>query len=177
VELKYFDQSLQQGVTYNGILACISDVTRGTDVTQRIGNSIYHKELQVRLSFSINSNVDKAAIRYIFLVDKQGYNAPVVTDILEPGLVSTSYTDIAPYHWDYRKRFTILKDEVVNLNKYSVHGYLAKHFVLKLGRKAEYIGASTTFVNQVYLLMIGAEANVLNISSAQYHTRLIFTDE
>lgn len=176
-ELKYFDQSLSFGAVVAGNIINISDVTRGTDVTQRIGNEIFLKEIQFRMSFSISPNVDKAAIRYIVLVDLQGYNAPVVTDVLEAGLVGTTYTDIAPYHWDYRKRFRILTDKVMNLVKYSEHGYIQKRFTLPLNIKSYNIGAGTTFKNQIYLLVIGSETNVLNISNFQYHSRLIFTDE
>lgn len=177
VEMKYFDQSLQIGAVVAGNIYNISDITRGTDVTQRIGNQVFLKEIQFRISASINANVDKAAIRYIVLVDKQGFNAPVVTDVLESGLVGTSYTDIAPYYWDYRKRFRILTDHVLNLVKFSETAYIQKRFVLPLKFNSQHIGASTTFINQVYLLIIGAETNVLDISSFQYHSRLIFTDE
>jgi len=176
-ELKHFDQSLQLGAVVGGNIYNISDITRGTDVTQRVGNEVYLKEVRVRLSFSINSAVDKAMIRYIFLIDTMGANAPVVTDVLEAGLVGTSYTDICPYYWDYRKRFRILKDEVVPLNKYSSNGYTFRAFDLPLNVKSYNIGAATTFKNHLYVLLIGSELNVLNISSVQYHTRLLFTDD
>lgn len=177
VESKYFDQSLSLGAVVAGNIYNISDITRGDDVTQRIGNQVFLKEIQFRISASINPNVDKAAVRYIVFVDKQGFNAPVVTDVLEAGLVGTTYTDIAPYYWDYRKRFRILADHVLNLVKYSETAYIQKRFTLPLKFNSYHIGASTTFVNQVYLIIVGAETNVLNISNFQYHSRLVFSDE
>lgn len=177
VEQKYFDQSLALGAVVAGNIYCISDITRGDDVTQRIGNQVVLKEIDMRTSFSINTNVQKAAIRFIILQDKQGMNAPIVTDILESGLVGTAYTDVCPYYWDYRRRFKILHDEVVPMNRNGSNGYSVRHIHRKLNSKAQYIGAATTFVNQIYLLVIGAELNILDISNFQYHSRILFTDE
>jgi len=175
--VKYFDQSLQLGAVTSGNLYNISDVTRGDEVTQRIGNEIFLKKIEFRISASLNSNVTKASIRYLILIDKMGYNAPVVTDILDAGLVGTSYSDIAPYYWDYKRRFVIRRDVVLSLTKGGVNEYLARRFSIPLNLRANYIGSATTFKNQVYLLIIGSETNVLNISSFQYHSRLHFTDE
>lgn len=177
VEHKYFDQSLQFGVVQTGNIYNISDITRGDQVTQRIGNQVTLKKLDFRASFSINANVDKAMIRYLLILDKQGFNAPTVVNVLQAGLVGTSYTDICPYEWDYRKRFKILHDEVVSMNKNGSNGYTFRHNIIKLNIESQHIGASTTFVNQIYLIVIGSEANILDISSFQYHSRLEFTDE
>jgi len=177
VETKYFDQSQAQGAVNAGTITCVTDITRGTDVTQRIGNEVMLKEMQVRMSFTINANVNTSVIRYVFAVDTMGVNAPSVGDVLESGLLSTGYTDIAPYYWDYRRRFKILHDDSVGLCKYANNAYLFKHFTLPLGFRSSNIGASTTFKNHVYLIIVGAEANVLNISNVQYHLRTLFTDE
>lgn len=177
VEHKYFDQSLAFGAVVGGNIYNISDITRGDQVTQRIGNQVMLKKIDFRASFSINVNVDKAMIRYLLLVDKQGYNAPGVTDVLQSGLVGTTYTDICPYEWDYRRRFKILHDEVVPLNKNGSNGYTFRQLNMKLNLESTYIGASTTFTNQVYLIVIGSETNILDISNFQYHSRIEFTDE
>lgn len=177
VEYKYFDQSLQLGAVVAGNLYLISDITRGVDVTQRVGNEVMLHDMELRTSFSINTNVQKAMIRFIVLVDKQGFNTPTVVDILEPGLVGTSYTDIAPYYWDYRRRFKIIHDEVVPMNRNGSNGYTARHHKFKLNMRSNHIGASTTFTNQIYLLVIGSELNILDISAFQYHSRIRFTDE
>jgi hypothetical protein len=177
VEHKYFDQSLALGAVVNGNIYNISDITRGDQVTQRIGNQVTLKKIDFRASFSININVDKAMIRYLLLVDKQGYNAPSVTDVLQSGLVGTTYTDICPYEWDYRRRFKVLHDEVVAMNKNGSNGYTFRQLSIKLNLESTYIGASTTFTNQIYLIVIGSETNILDISNFQYHSRIEFTDD
>ncbi len=177
VEHKHFDQSLAFGAVVSGGIYNISDITRGDQVTQRIGNQVTLKKIDFRASFSINPNVDLAMIRFLLVVDKQGYNAPVVTDVLQSGLVGTTYTDICPYEWDYRRRFKVLHDEVVPMNKNGANGYTFRQLSLKLNLESTYIGASTTFTNQIYLIVIGSETNVLDISNFQYHSRIEFTDD
>lgn len=177
VELKYFDQTIAVNPVTAGGITNVSDITRGDEVTQRVGNQVFLKLIEFRLSASLNTNVTKASIRYIILVDKMGYNAPTPSDVLESGLLGTVYTDVSPYVWDYRKRFTILRDEVLSLTRGGPNEYLTRHLTLKLGFNSFHIGASTTFKNQIYILIVGAETNVLNLSTFQYNSRLVFTDE
>jgi len=178
VERKYFDQSLSGGITCTGGMTNISDVTRGVEVTQRIGNQITLKELQMRLYFDLNPNVETTAIRYLIVLDKQGYNAPVISDVLESGLLGGSYTSICPLYWDYMRRFRVLRDEVVTLVKGGSNQCVQRNFTINLkGIKSYHIGASTTFANQIYLVQVGNETNVLDISTMMYHSRLIYTDE
>lgn len=177
VEQKYFDQTIAVNPVVAGVLHNISDITRGTDVTQRLGNEVTLQKVEFRLSASLNANVTKAAIRYIIFIDTMGYNAPAVSDMLEAALIGTAYTDISPCVWDYRKRFRVLKDKVLSLTKGGPNEYVAEQFHIKLGIQSYNIGASTTFKNQLYILIIGAESNVLNLSTFQYNSRLLFTDE
>jgi len=176
VETKYFDQVQVLGATAVGNIYNQTDITRGAEVTQRVGNQVMIKSIDLRCSASISANVDKAAIRFLLLVDKQGYNTPTVADVLEPAQLNTTYTDIIPYHWDYMDRFKILHDEVLQLVKYST-GYINKHVHIKLNLKCHNIGASTTFANHVYILIIGSETNILNLSTFQWFCRTEYTDE
>lgn len=98
VELKYFDQVQVIGATAVGNIYNQSDITRGSDVTQRVGNQVTIKSVDLRCSAKLSPNVDYAAIRFLLLVDKQGYNTPTVADVLEPAQLNTTYTDIIPYH-------------------------------------------------------------------------------
>lgn len=177
IEKKYFDQVQGLNPTQSGTIINISDITRGAEVTQRIGNETFLKHIEFRFAIFLNTNVSRASVRYMILVDTQGYNAPAVTDVLEPALVGTAYTDVSYVHWDYRKRFIIKKDKVTTLVKGGPNEYAFEHFNVQLNMKSYNIGASTTFKNHVYLLVIGTESNVLNYSTFNYTSRLVFTDE
>lgn len=177
VEHKYFDQITSASVTTAGNIINISDITRGVEVTQRVGNQVLLKYIDLRLAYYLNTNTDQSMVRVILLIDTMGVNAPVVSDVLDSGLVGSGYTNIAPYNWDLRKRFIIKKDLTLNLCKNSETFSRVLSMRVPLNVTSYNIGASTTYKNQVYILFIGTESNTLNLSTFQYHSRLVFTDE
>jgi len=176
-ETKYFDQyQISTGVTAAGTITNISDITRGNEVTQRVGNQVSLKEIFFRVGMYIHASATQTAVRVIVLLDTMGTNAPVVADVLEAAFLGSVYSEVAPYYWDYRKRFKILHDKVTYLCKQGVSGH-AEQFVCKLGVNSQHIGASTTFKNQVYLLLCSNESNVLQLPVINIHSRLTYTDE
>jgi len=177
VESKYFDQITSASVTTAGNIINISDITRGSEVTQRVGNQVFLKYIDFSFAYYLNTNTDQAMIRAIILVDTMGVNAPVVSDVLDSGLVGSGYTNIAHYNWDLRKRFIIKKDMTVNLCKNSEVFSRVVKFRVPLNIASYNIGASTTYKNQVYILFIGTESNTLNLSTFQFTSRLVFTDQ
>lgn len=177
IERKYFDQTIAINPVVASNLHNISDITRGDQVTQRIGNEVFLKHIEFRIAAYLNPNVSNASIRYIVFLDTMGYNAPVASDLLEAALLGTSYVDISPHNWDYRRRFVIKKDEVISLVKGGSNEYVFKNLTLSLNVKSFHIGAASTFKNQVYILIVGTETNVLNLSTFKYSSRLVFTDE
>lgn len=176
VEYKYFDQYSSSGLPAIGIIVNLSDVTRGTEVTQRVGNQILLKTFELRLFAQMNSSAVCQNVRAILLVDQMGVNAPAVNDVLDPVFTGSTYTPVAPYYWDYRKRFRVLSDKNLPLNKESNASaeYHVKH---TLNVMSQHIGSSTTFKNQIYLLLISNETNIAQLPTFWYTSRLAFTDE
>jgi len=178
VETKYFDQyQISTNVTASGTITNISDITRGNDVTQRIGNQVTLKEVQFRQGLYISANATQTAVRVLVVLDTFGTNAPSVSDVLETAFLSSVYSEISPYYWDYRKRFRILHDDTTYLCKSSSTSGVYKEWVNKLNLESQHIGSSTTFKNQIYLLLVSNESNVLNLPVINIHSRLLFTDE
>jgi hypothetical protein len=178
VEVKYFDQyQISTNVTASGTITNISDITRGNDVTQRIGNQVTLKEIHFRQGLYLNANATQTAVRVLVVLDTFGTNAPSVSDVLETAFLSSVYSEIAPYYWDYRKRFRILHDDVTYLCKSSSASGVYKQWVNKLNLESQHIGSSTTFKNQIYLILVSNESNVLNLPVINIHSRLLFTDE
>lgn len=176
VEKKYFDQYASSTLTNAGYIACITDVTRGTDVTQRVGNQITFTGLDLRLYTKIAVGIDAQTVRVLLVLDTFGTNAPNFTDILESAFIGSTYTQNAPYYWDYRKRFRILHDHVHALNENSNQSEnVFRH--IKMNIVSQNIGASTTFKNQIYILLVSNESNLLALPVYWYTTRLYFTDE
>jgi len=177
-ETKYFDQFSSASLPATGVIACITDITRGTDVIQRIGNQVTFTRLDLRIYVKISSvaAVTSQAIRCLLVLDTMGVNAPIVSDVLDAGFLGSTYTQVAPYYWDYRKRFKILYDQVYALNEASNQSeHHVKHMPLKV--VSQNIGASTTFKNQVYILLFSNETNVLQLPTFWWTSRVYFKDD
>jgi len=176
-EIKAFDQTYALNPTHTASLQNLSDITRGVEVNQRVGNEVFLKHAEFRMNFTLNTEyVAYTSIRYIIFIDTMGVNAPVPADLLELGLLGTEYAVISPIYWEYRKRFVIKRDEVVNLN--SGHNQeQALTFNIPLNLRSYNIGSATTFKNQLYILVVGNESNSAHLSTLIYNCRLQFTDE
>lgn len=176
-EVKAFDQTFALNPTHNGSLQNLSDITRGVEVNQRIGNEVFLKHAEFKCNFTLNlENVAHTSIRYIVFVDTMGVNAPVPAEILENGLLGTEYAVISPIYWEYRKRFVVKRDHVITLNS-GYNQQVAETFTIPLNMRSYNIGAGTTFKNQLWILVVGNEANSAHLSTMIYNCRLFFTDE
>lgn len=177
-EQKHYDYALQQNPGQNGQLTLISGITQGTGDTQRVG--IKAKFVKMYVSYIIyNSNIatnSQEFVRVIILVDKMGYNAPIPGDVLEPGQLGTVFSPIANYNRNYQDRFKILYSKVHKLDVLSNNSVYYRK-TLKLGIQSDYIGASTTFKNQLYCLHCSTNNNVLAVSTLNFNSRLLYTDD
>lgn len=179
VEIKHFDQSSAAAISVSGLLVNVSDITRGDDVTQRIGNQVSIKNIHLKVTWTLGTNATAQRVRTMIVVDKQGFNTPVVTDIIDTSFVGGGggYSSIGYYYWDYRKRFKVIYDHVSCLTSSGSNQTIHLDRKASLNLKSQYIGASTTFTNQVYLLFIADDSNVLDFPACYYSTRITFTDE
>lgn len=176
VETKYFDQYSAGSLPVTGIIPCLTDITRGTDVIQRIGNQVTLKHMRFQLTTTIHPNGINAYMRVLLVLDKQGYNTPTIADVLEPLGLSSPFTAIIPTRWDYRKRFKILFDEKILLTQAAFTAG-ATEVRLPLNIVSQNIGASTTFTNQIYLILLTTEQNVLALPGYYFWSRVEFTDD
>jgi hypothetical protein len=176
VEMKYFDQFGGGGIPTAGTMSNISDIVRGSEVTQRIGNQVTLKRLQLGITTNIHPSAANSYTRAIIVLDKQGMNTPSISDVLETAYLSSPYVAVAPVHWDYRKRFKILADKKVLLTQAALTA-ACMEFDLSLNINAQYIGLSSTFVNQIYLILLSTEQNILALSGSYWQSRLTFQDE
>lgn len=174
-EVKHFDQYSAGSLAPVGTITCLTDLSQGIDVSSRIGNVVTYNHLSFKLTCTIHPNAINGYFRVILLVDKQGYNAPTIADVLEPIGLSSPFVAVLPYRWDYKKRFKILFDKKVVLTQAAITANCVEvETPLKL--KSNNIGASTTFTNQVWVLLQSTEQNVLALPGFYWYSRLTFTD-
>lgn len=174
-EVKHFDFNGSQNALVAGFLTQLSDISQGTGDTQRIGLTTYLRSIFINMNMWLHPSATNLTLRYIFFIDKQGYNTPAVTDLLEPALLSSALAPLSQYNKNYMARFRILQDKMVNMNTAKTDVITIRKY-LRLGVKAHYIGASTTFANQVYLCLVGSETNVLQLPTVNFATRITYAD-
>jgi len=176
IETKYFDQYSAGSIAPTGFLAVVSDITRGTDVIQRIGNQVTFRKFKFRFTCNIHPNAINAYVRVMIVLDKQGFNAPTIANIIEPLGLSSPYIATVPVFWDYRLRFSVLADKKVVLTQAA---QTANHIDidLPLNINSQNIGASTTFTNQLYVVVLSTEQNILALPGFYWYSRLEFTDD
>ena len=174
-EVKHFDVSLSQNVLVNGTLNRLTSIAQGVDDTQRIGNVLYLRSVYLNYTLNMNSSSTYDNVRVIVLCDKQGYNTPGVVDIVEPGNVGGNLAPISQYNHYYLQRFRILYDKIHTLSLGKTESIIVKRMI-KLGFRSHFIGAGTTFANQVYILVLGSNTNILQLPVMNTVSRIIYND-
>jgi len=176
-ELKYFEQYAAGPISIAGNIVNISDITQGTDVTQRIGQQVKFSHCELKFHLTIAGAATPEINRVMLVMDMQGYNAPVIGDIVEPLFAATAWMPIATLNWNYKRRFQVLFDRAFAMNNAATPNVVCEKRVRLGGKVANYIGASTTFKNQIYLLFMTSESNVLALPNYYFTFRLYFHDD
>lgn len=141
-----------------------------------MGNNVRLSSLELRLKAVIHTSQSSTNVRFLVVLDKQGYNAPTIADILEPAYLGSTYTSVGLYNWDYSHRFKILLDKVFTLTQGAFQAQFLD-VMIPLNCTSYNIGASTTFSNHAYIIVISTESNVLQLPVYFYTSRLRYTDE
>jgi len=175
-EIKHMDYNISQNSPQTGGLTLFSNVSQGTDVVQRVGNKLYLVSINVRLRIKLHpSSTSPTSVRLILVLDKQGYNSPVASDILENSTLGTGLATMSQYNSYYQNRFSILMDSVLTVDDDDRVKMVNK--TIQLHKTSFYIGSGTTFSNQVWLLHLSDESNALHLPYVEGSNRLYFTDD
>lgn len=174
-EVKAFDYNFGTSASQTGTLTLLTQIAQGTGDTQRIGNTCNFLKMHFNAQVNHYPGAGYEYVRIIILMDKQGYNSPVVNDVLEPILVGGVTANLAQYNWNYAARFKILYDHSMVLTPTIVEEIVLNK-TLTLGVKAHFIGTSTTFANQLYALCISSQSNILALPGINMSCRTTFSD-
>jgi len=173
VETKHYDRVNTVAVTQTGTLQLLSGViTQGVDDSQRIGDTIFARYLNLKLILLLSSQRDN--VRIIIFKDIQGYNSPTVSDVLEPGQTGSGYAPIAQYNHYFMSRFKILYDKTYRLNV-GANQTVSINRWIPIRSNLHYVGGAT-FKNQIWMLLITDESNILQLPVCNYVTRLSYND-
>lgn len=175
VEKKHYDYAISQNALQTGSITLLSDITQGVSDSERVGTKAFLTTMFCHFIFKMNPLSTFDNIRCLIVLDKQGYNAPAVTDILEPANLASTLAPISQYNRSYMGRFRILYDKLITLCQ---GGKDTVEFrkILRVNAKAHYIGLGTTFMNQIYIVLAGDNGNILALPVCNAVFRLIYTD-
>lgn len=172
IEKKYFDVGINDtSVDWDGQVIPLSNILPGTADTQRIGDSVYLKHLEVQNLFFRNA-ANCTGIRVIIYIDHQNTLADV-SDILTASGGTSSI--ISPIQWDNRKQFKILYDQVTLIDG-TWKSRVTKVFKLKTPYRIQYAAGPVTKTNQLKMLYISDVSGLLTTPTFRSTCRLIFTD-
>jgi len=155
-----------------GLFNLLTVISQGDNDTDRQGNSILARSVNINLKYQINASASHTTIRTILFWDKECNGAtPTISDILQTTSV------MANYNHNTASQYQILADYRVNL---SISGQqeTTRRIYRKLQRHVHFDGASGTIGDiqdyALWLFFVSDEA--ANTPSVQARSQLLFID-
>jgi hypothetical protein len=183
VEHKYIDNNAN-AVTSSatGAINTLVGVAQGTDVTNRVGDSIRTQSLD--FSLTVTRNGTDGCFRFVIFRDTENQGAtPAVSDVLQS--IGTNINMTVPINWfnkntnDEKNRFVILADEVICISSNVPNVHLDLHFPSTEMRHIRFrgttSGAASFAEGTLFVLWITDQTATQPLYS--WYTRLTFTDD
>ena len=184
-EEKYLDQSATVTAYNPGTndqLVCLTNsISQGTDDTNRVGNSILAKDLNIRGQI-VFAGADASHLysvaRMTILVwkDNAQSNAPTIAKIYEaPSNIDSHFNK------DYTDQMVIIKDKRWGLNA-NISATQAQHVIIwkfykKIDWHMRWLNTTTgNTTNHIYVAFRAGWSASANATSFSYYSRLNFTD-
>lgn len=174
-ELKHFDTSIDTTYDFAGTMYDLSAVAQGDIDNQRDGDKLTPKGL----NFHYNASVADASnyIRVIIFHWKQNNISvsPTGSYLVSPFQSSVNAV-LAPYNWDTRMNYKILKDFVIRLNS-SDRTTANGHFYLSLKSlpKVAFDSGTTSGSNHIYMFVV-SDSGAATHPGLRWISRLSFVD-
>lgn len=170
----------------NDQIILLTDSVQGLTDSNRVGNSILAKDLQLRLACNFTPQTGPPLIlglhcRFMLICWKENaqVNAPTAAKIFE--VASNLYS---PVNKDNSDQFVVLKDKFFTMNAQTQpvtsgsQGFMQFKIFKKLDWHMRYNGAAAAANTQghIYLILRSSTTNSAAALSTTYYSRLNFTD-
>ncbi len=177
VELKYHDYDITSSNTIpvGGVNFYITNIADGTLVTERLGEKIRGKKVEIRMRLSASPGATTVQpVRVLLIRDmNQGNQAgSLIPDVLETGFIPT----IQQYNWDNRHRFQILYDNRVSVAPTQTSSVKNLNINIKRTMLMKYDGAGAASNGQGRLMLAlvsdttdGTQLPIVNFGSRFYY--------
>ncbi len=170
-EFKSIDLAASGTVSTTAGIVLLNGTAPGDDFDTRDGRQARMKSIQITLTYFINSSATLTFIRIIVFIDKQPNEVtPTAVQLLDVGDI------VSLRNLDFRKRFVILKDDIVTMSD-AGEKLGSWKFYKKIDTKTQYdAGTAGTIAdittNALFLLLVSSEAtntpNVTRVSRVRF---------
>lgn len=176
MESKYWDTATSASIDFSGTVYDLSAVTQGVADTNRIGDQLFPKSLELRMSMVAGDSTNlirMLIIRYKMDTSITG-GPPPTANVLQ--YTSATHTPLSPVHHDLRKTFDIIHDELFCLVQNASNGQMIVNRVFNLGRvPINFVAGATTGANKIFMVLYSDSGAAPN-PGVLFDTRLNFVD-
>lgn len=178
-EFKSVDVHAATAVTTTPLVVLLNGIARGDDINERTGREVDMRSIQfsAQVRAATATGVDQTH-RVLIVYDRQtNAAAPTMAQVCESATIQ------APRNLENRKRFSILFDEIYNLNAAAESGssrqirwyrHLNHPETFNSGDAATVADITT---GSVYLIVLGTEAAGATSGSIDYWSRIRYQDK
>jgi len=153
----------------------LSQIAVGTSDNTRIGNHVHLKRFNLRFQLFGSDATNTFRIIIFKWKDNDFYTgAPAGTAILS-ALTGGAGDVLAPYNREVPEAFVILKDMLITSSQVS-DPCISRNISIPLKGKAQYVGAGTTGLGKVYMLML-SDSTVVAHPTITYWSELLYLDD
>jgi hypothetical protein len=179
IETKYSD-TWGTGTADNttGFIQCLNLISQGTDLTNRVGDSIRMQHMEFKFSPTVSITAFATSVRVLIIRDLENNGAnPAMTDIFTG--ISTTQSPYLPLNFiNTRTRFSILYDEILCVS-YGGDATAACAYHSTHNGHIRFRGSSAAAgsLAQGSLFMVVLSNETTNVPSFKYQFRLEYTDD
>ncbi len=166
----------------SGTIDLLTAIGQGTDINQRVGDSIRCQRLTHSLLCTRNGT--DGCVRIIIFRDTENQGStPSTTDVIEA--VSGTLSIVSPYTWfnhnsnAQKNRFVILSDEVLTVSSSEPNTYTTVEFGQNSMKHTRFRGttdgAASSAEGALFILVITDQA--ANQPKVTWYSRLTYTDD
>lgn len=170
--------------TNDQIISLTGDIAQGTTDTNRIGNSILAKSIQLRLAHNFTSVIGAPNIlgihcRMMLIAWKENAQQ---NNISVSKLFEAPNNLYSPVNKDYSDQFVVLKDKFFSLNASNGVAGTQAFTTMKIFKKLDWhmrfdnSGAGSGTQNHIFLVLRSSASGTSHALSTTYYSRLGFTD-
>lgn len=185
-EVKYYDQTASVNAytpgTNDVIIDLTSGIAQGTGDSNRIGNSILAKNIQLKMAMNFPATVGSPNVmgihcRFMVICWKDNADAtpPSASVLFE------APTNIySPVNKDYSDQFVVLKDKFFTLESQTgieaISGFTHMKYYKDLNWHMRFLENGNPTQGHVYLVLRSSATGIGNAMQCTYYSRLNFTD-